>query len=180
MFRNKFLSYSLPWLVGLFFFSVQGVFAGNLFDQRGRRTSSEVVESGSYQSAVFANDPSPLMLPEFESKGLYLAHYTADTPASNPATITSTAKPKAADDTSLAAKATNPIANLMQFQLQNSFIPERKHPILPMKIPKIIGKTNKSPEDFVSPIRFFAISTPNKPPNNPPIIVLVFINTKIA
>lgn len=41
-------------------------------------------------------------------------------------------------------------------------------------MPIIIGKTNKSPEDCFSPIIFLAISTPKRPPNNPPIMVLAF------
>ena len=39
-----------------------------------------------------------------------------------------------------------------------------------------MGNTNKSPEDWVSPIIFFANSTPINPPNNPPIMVLVLSN----
>lgn len=37
-----------------------------------------------------------------------------------------------------------------------------------------MGKVNKSPDEFLSPIIFFAISTPINPPNSPPIIDFTF------
>ncbi len=77
-------------------------------------------------------------------------HYTADSspPATAKPTNTDTEKPKVAKDAgALAAQATNPIANLMQFQIQNSFIPESWQasgysnafviqPVIPIKLAK--------------------------------------------
>ena len=121
---------------------VQGVFANDLLDSQERSTNLGVGDNRYYQSSIFVSDTPPLMIPTFESTRLHLAHYTADSPAPADA---SAVKPKAADDASLAAKATNPIANLMQFQLQNSFIPESWHasgysnafviqPVIPIKL----------------------------------------------
>lgn len=67
-----------------------------------------------------------------------------------------------------------PVKRVVFFQFVNSFVPETKQSILPIKIPRIIGKANKSPDDCFSPIILFAISTPN----NPPIIVFVLKKIK--
>lgn len=70
------------------------------------------------------------------------------------------------------------VIKVVSFPYVNSFVPERKQPIRPMKIPRMIGRVNKSPEECFSLIFHFAISTPSSPPNNPPMIVLTFISCR--
>lgn len=97
-----------------------------------------------YQPSIFVNQ-APLKLPDFESGALHLAENTTD---SKTEPVTPTAKPKTeGGHKGLAAQATNPIANLMQFQIQNSFIPESYEssgysnafvlqPVIPIKLSK--------------------------------------------
>ena len=72
-----------------------------------------------------------------------------------------------------------PVINLVSFPYVNSLIPLKKQPIRPMIIPITIGKVNKSPEECLSLIIFFEVSTPINPPNSPPIIDFVLSNRNI-
>ncbi|MCK5353781.1 MAG: hypothetical protein KAJ63_01580 [Methyloprofundus sp.] len=106
---NRFntLAYFALMLAGLFFLATQGVFAeDNVTSQDG---------GSDYQLSLFGSENS-LMLPEFKSDDLMLAQNTSGQEvlggeASAPAK-------SSGDD--LAVAATNPIANLMQFQFQNT------------------------------------------------------------
>ena len=100
---NRYNTLSYFGLVSLFFLAAQGVFANDL---QG---------SGNSMSSTFGNE-DPLMLPEFKSGALQLAQQQAD---AEPQTGTAPAQAKSSGD-SLAVAATNPIANLMQFQFQNT------------------------------------------------------------
>lgn len=65
-----------------------------------------------------------------------------------------------------------PVKNVVSDPYVNSFTPERKHPIRPIKMPAISGGVKRSPDELVSPMLFLATSTPMSPPKSPPIIVL--------
>jgi len=101
--RYKEPGYLSTWLTGLFFLAAQGVFA------------NDFQVSGNSISSTLGNE-NPLMLPEFKSGTLQLAQKEAEAGAQ---TGTASAQAKSSGD-DLAVAATNPIANLMQFQFQNT------------------------------------------------------------
>ena len=65
-----------------------------------------------------------------------------------------------------------PVIREVVFPYVNSAVPARKQPILPIKMPKMIGRVNRSPEGCLSFNFHLVISTPSKPPKSPPMIVL--------
>ena len=72
-----------------------------------------------------------------------------------------------------------PVMNLVSFPYVNSLVPLKKQPIRPIIIPITIGKVNKSPEECLSLIIFFEVSTPINPPNSPPMMDFVLSKRNI-
>jgi len=102
--KYKVPGYFATWLTGLFFLTAQGVFANDL---QG---------NGNSMSSTLVNE-DPLMLPEFKNGALQLAQKEAESEAQ---TGTASTHAKSSGGGDLAVAATNPIANLMQFQFQNT------------------------------------------------------------
>ena len=107
--RYKIQNYVVSWLTAILIVTAPGIFAEDQIISQGVSSDYPLSLSG-YED--------PLKLPEFKSGALILAQNTTEQEAQGGG-ASADAKPSGHNH-DLAVAATNPIANLMQFQFQNT------------------------------------------------------------